>query len=60
MPTPGPITLAAARKQGKLDQFVAEREGETGDQEALEATIRAMAGKWKEAPEASPPDGSAD
>ena len=47
------ITLREAIDQGKLDQFIAEHEGEIGDQEAFEATVRAMAGKSKEAPPAS-------
>jgi hypothetical protein len=51
------LTLAEAIKHGKVDQFVAEHKGETGDGEAFEATFRSMAGKSKEAPEASsPPD----
>ena len=44
----------------KLDQFIAEHEGEIGDREAFEATVRAMAGKSKEAPAASSQDGSDD
>lgn len=60
MPTPEKITLAEARKQGKLDQFIAEREGQIGDREAFERTIRSMAGKSKEAPAASPPDDGDD
>lgn len=41
----------------KLDQFIAEREGETGDHAELERVIRSMAGTSKEAPPASsPPD----
>lgn len=50
------LTLAEARKQGKLDQFIAEHEGEIGDREAFEATLRSMAGTSKEVPEASSPD----
>ena len=50
------ITLKQALETGKLDQFIAEREGEIGDSETFEATVRAMAGKSKEAPEASSPD----
>ena len=45
-------TLREAIDQGKLDQFIAERKSETGDAEAFEATLRSMAGKSKEAPEA--------
>lgn len=54
------ITLRKAIEQGKLAQFIAEHEGETGDADALEGVIRSMAGTSKEAPEASPPDGSDD
>jgi len=54
------ITLKQALERGTLDQFIAEHEGEIGDREAFEATIRAMAGTSKEAPEASSPDGSDD
>jgi hypothetical protein len=50
------VTLKQALADGKLDQFITEREGETGDREAFEATLRSMAGKSKEAPEASSPD----
>ncbi len=49
------ITLAEARKQGKLDQFVQEREAEQGDADALEKGISSMAGKSKEAPRSSSP-----
>lgn len=41
----------------KLNQFIAERKGEEGDQAAFDATLRSMAGTSKEAPPASsPPD----
>ena len=40
----------------KLAEFIAERKGETGDADAFETTLRSMAGKSKEAPEASSPD----
>ncbi len=50
------LTLSEAKEQGKIAEFIAEREGETGDAEAFEATLRSMAGKSKEAPEASSPD----
>lgn len=50
------ITLTEARNAGKLDQFIAEHKGETGDAHAFDATLRSMAGKSKEAPEASSPD----
>ena len=48
--------LKQALADGKLEQFIAEREGEIGDREAFDATVRSMAGKSKEAPEASSPD----
>ena len=50
------ISLRDAIEQGKLDQFIAEHEGEIGDLEAFNRTMQAMAGKSKEAPEASSPD----
>lgn len=49
------ITLREAIDQGKLDQFIAEHKGEAGDPAQLERVIRSMAGKSKEAPEASRP-----
>lgn len=52
--------LRKALKEGKLDQFIAEHKGETGDQVELERVIRSMAGTSKEAPEASSPDDSDD
>lgn len=53
-------TLKQALMGGKLEQFIAEHEGEVGDADALESVIRSMAGTSKEAPAASPPDGSGD
>ena len=50
------ISLREALDQGKLDQFIAEHEGEIGDLDAFNRTVKAMAGTSKEAPEASPPD----
>lgn len=50
------ISLKEARDQGKLGDFIAEREGETGDEAAFNRALASMAGKSKEAPEASPPD----
>ena len=49
-------TPREAIEQGKLAKFIAEREGEEGDQAAFDATLRSMAGTSKEAPEASSPD----
>lgn len=40
----------------KLAQFIAEHEGERGDLDAFNRTVKAMAGKSKEVPAASPPD----
>ncbi len=50
------IDLKQALESGKLDQFIAEREGEIGDPVAFERVIRSMAERSKEAPEASSPD----
>lgn len=51
------ISLAEARAEGKLDQFIAEHEGEIGDLDAFNRTVQAMAGTSKATPEASsPPD----
>ena len=51
------ITLAEARKEGKLDQFIADRNGHpAGDQDAFDATLNSMAGRSKSEPETSPPD----
>ena len=54
------INLREAIEQDKLDQFLAERDGEIGDREAFERVIRSMAGTSKEAPEASSPDDCGD
>lgn len=40
----------------KLDQFIAEHKDEIGDQAAFNLTLQAMAGKLREAPEASSRD----
>ena len=54
-------TLREARESGKLEQFVAEHEiSPAGDEAAFNATLRAMAGKSKEAPAASSPDDGGD
>lgn len=51
------ITLRKAISEGKLDQFIAERdEDPTGDEAAFNRTVQSMAGTSKEAPEASQPD----
>jgi hypothetical protein len=54
------MNLKDAIAQGKLRQFVAEHKGEVGDSDALEATIRSMAGTSKEALKASSPDDCGD
>jgi hypothetical protein len=46
-------TLREAREKGKLDQFIKEREAETGCAEALNRGLASMAGKSSEAPKAS-------
>lgn len=54
-------TLREAQERGKLDRFIEEREGHPkGDHHAMHKIIHSMAGKSKEAPEASPPDKSDD
>ena len=50
------ISLKAALGEDRLDEFVREHEGAIGRSDAFDATLRSMAGKSKEAPEASPPD----
>jgi hypothetical protein len=47
-------TLREAREQGKLDRFIAEREAETGDREAMDKAISSMAGKGKRKPAETP------
>ena len=55
------ITLREAREKGALSAFVQERSGgPIGNAEAVEQTIRSMAGTSKEAPEASSPPGRDD
>ena len=55
MPAPSKLTLAEARKQGKLDQFIAEHENDAkGDKDAFERTVTAMAGRSSKARPASP------
>lgn len=57
---PSQLTLSQAVKQGRIEQFIAEHEGEIGDADAFAFTLQAMAGTSKEAPVASSPDGSGD
>ena len=54
------LTLQEAINQNRMADFIAEHEAEIGDADALEGVIRSMAGTSKEAPAASPPDGSGD
>lgn len=54
------ITLREARDQGRLVDFVAEREGETGDGPAFNRALQSMAGKSKAVPGASKPRRSGD
>lgn len=48
--------LREALGQNKLDKFIAERKGQTGDADAFDATLRSMVGKSKSVPETSSPD----
>ena len=51
------ISLRGARDQGKLGDFIAERQSDApGDQAAFDATLKAMAGRSKEAPTALKPE----
>lgn len=55
------ITLAEARKEGKLDQFIAEHQTDPdGDGEAFDATLSAMAGTSKSKPGTSKKGRSGD
>ena len=55
------ITLRKAISDGKLDQFIAERdEAPDGDEAAFNRALESMAGKSKAVPEASPEDCSDD
>lgn len=53
-------TLRQARDTGKLDQFIAEHRAETGDADAFNATLQAMAQRSKAEPEASSPEHADD
>ena len=47
-------TLRKALEEGKLAEFIREREGQPpADEEAFHATLNSMAGKSKPAPETS-------
>lgn len=53
--------LPKTRYEGKLNQFAAGHEGDApGDEEALNRALQSMAGRSKEAPEASSPDAPDD
>lgn len=52
--------LKQAREQGKLDQFIKEHKGETGDPDAFNRAVASMAQTSKEAPQASPRPDPAD
>tara|TARA_S200002703_G_scaffold100543_1_gene86907 strand:+ start:195 stop:503 length:309 start_codon:yes stop_codon:yes gene_type:complete len=47
------VTLREVIGQGKLNQSVAKRKGEASDADVCKANLRSMAGKLKEASEAS-------
>jgi hypothetical protein len=50
-------TLRKAREEGKLEEFIGEREDQPpADQEAFEAVLNSMAGKSKSELETSPPE----
>jgi hypothetical protein len=50
-------TLRKARDEGKLEQFAEDHDADPpGDEALFNATLQAMAGKSKAAPEASSPD----
>jgi hypothetical protein len=54
-----PLSLSAARKAGKVTEFIAEREAEAanpGDEAAFNRALASMARTSKEAPEASKPE----
>ena len=55
------LSLSAARKQGKLDQFAKDHETDApGDKEAFNRALQSMAGKSKAVPAASLPDALGD
>jgi hypothetical protein len=47
--------LRQAQSEGSLAQFIADHEGEEGDEALFNATLAAMAGTSKAVQEASPP-----
>ena len=46
-------TLRDARDQGLVDQFIADHEGDEGDEDLFNATLAAMAGTSKAVPATS-------
>jgi hypothetical protein len=54
------MNLREALDTDKLDKFIAERKGGTGDADVFDATLVSMAGKSKATPKASSRDGSGD
>ena len=61
MPSGDKISLAKARAEGKMDQFMQEHEADTsGDEEAFNRALQSMAGKSKATPAASKPERSGD
>lgn len=61
MANPPKLTLAEARRQGKLDDFAQGREGDCpGNEAAFNRTLASMAGKSKPAPGTSKPGHSDD
>lgn len=55
------LTLAEARRQGKVDQFIDDHNADApGDESAFNRALRSMAGTSKEAPGASKPRRSDD
>lgn len=49
-----PLTLAEARRTGRIDEFIQDHDGDQpGDEEAFNRAVDAMAGKSKAAPAAS-------
>jgi hypothetical protein len=47
------ITLKQAKSDGSLDQFIADHDGDEGDETLFNATLQAMAGKLTIVQEAS-------
>jgi len=54
------MTLAEAKATGKIDQFIAQNEGVSGDMKVFNQTVEAMAGKSPPTRQTSPQDGGGD